>query len=112
MARHSRWSEIRARRPIDAQAYQRAREDSDLGQLVYDLRTAAGFTQAQLAERMGTTQSAISRIEEGGGIEHQLETLRRLARALGRGLVISFPTEGGEEEPARIVLTEPARQAG
>lgn len=30
---------------------------------IYDLRTAAGLSQAELAERIGTTQSAISRLE-------------------------------------------------
>jgi len=34
--------------------------DLALGQLIYDLRTEAGFSQRQLAERMGTTQSVIS----------------------------------------------------
>lgn len=40
--------------------------DLALGQLIYDLRTAAGLSQLQLARRMGATQSVISRLEEGG----------------------------------------------
>jgi len=55
---------------------------------------------------MGTTQSAISRLEEGGGDgTPKLDTLIRLAAALGRGLRISFPY--GEDDPA-VMLREPA----
>ena len=39
--------------------------DLALGQLIYDLRTEAGLSRRELAERMGTTQSVISRLEGG-----------------------------------------------
>jgi transcriptional regulator with XRE-family HTH domain len=47
-------------------------------------RAAAGMSQAEVAERMGTTQSAVARLESGRG-KHSpsLATLRRYARALG-----------------------------
>jgi transcriptional regulator with XRE-family HTH domain len=35
------------------------------GHLIREARRRAGLTQAQLAERLGTTQSAIARIERG-----------------------------------------------
>ena len=60
---------------------------------VYDLRVAAGLSQRELAERMGTTQSVISRLEEGGGVRNRIDTLARVATALGRHLVLSFPVE-------------------
>ena len=50
-----------------------------------------GLSQRELAQRMGTTQSVISRLEEGGGSSHRVDTLARVATALGRHLVISFP---------------------
>ena len=40
---------------------------------------------------MGTTQSVISRLEEGGGARNRIDTLARVATALGRHLVLSFP---------------------
>lgn len=51
------------------------------------LRTEAGLTQAELAGRMGTTQSAIARME-GGGARPSLETLEKLAAAVGQELVV------------------------
>ncbi len=56
-------------------------------ELVFRLRTDAGLTQADLAARMGTTQSAIARMENGG-TRPTLETLERLARAVGQDLVV------------------------
>jgi transcriptional regulator with XRE-family HTH domain len=47
-------------------------------------RSAAGVTQAEIAERIGTTQSAIARLESGRG-KHSpsLATLQKYALALG-----------------------------
>lgn len=92
MANYSRWDEIRKKRP-DPSAATRAEVEQDLalGQLIYDLRTAAGFSQRELAQRMGTTQSVISRLEEGGGARNRIDTLARVATALGRHLVVAFP---------------------
>ena len=61
------------------------------GQAVRTLE--AGLSQRALAERMGTTQSVISRLEEGGGAHNRLDTLARVATALDRHLVVSFPAK-------------------
>jgi transcriptional regulator with XRE-family HTH domain len=47
-------------------------------------RAAAGVTQAEVAKRIGTTQSTIARLESGRG-KHSpsLATLQKYARALG-----------------------------
>lgn len=47
------------------------------GQLIYDMRTRAGISQAELARRMNTSQCAVSRLEEGGGARNRLDTLAR-----------------------------------
>ena len=49
-------------------------------------------------ERMGTTQSVISRIEEGSGAKNRLDTLARIAEAFDRHLIVSFP----EKVPTRL----------
>jgi transcriptional regulator with XRE-family HTH domain len=94
MANHSRWEDVkRGMAEPTAADVSEIDADFELGQLIYDLRTRAGLSQAALAERMGTTQSVISRLEEGGGARNRLDTLARVARALERHLVVSFPVE-------------------
>jgi DNA-binding XRE family transcriptional regulator len=46
-------------------------------------RLRAGLTQQAVAERMGTTKSAVSRLESAGPHSPSLSTLRRYAEALG-----------------------------
>ena len=46
-------------------------------------RARAGLTQDAVAERMGTTKSAISRLESAGKHAPSLDTLKRYARAVG-----------------------------
>ena len=50
-------------------------------------RISASLTQAQLAVRMGTTQSAIARLETGKNLP-TIETLCRLADVLGVSFAI------------------------
>lgn len=92
MANYSRWDDVKKRRgepTVEVRA--EIEHDLALGQLIYDLRTEAGLSQRALAERMGTTQSVISRLEEGGGAKNRLDTLARVATALDRHLIVSFP---------------------
>ncbi len=94
MANYSRWEEIKKRKGTpDAETVAGVEQDLALGQLLYDLRTEAGLSQRALAERMGTTQSVISRLEEGGGVRNRIDTLARVAAALDRHLVLSFPSD-------------------
>ena len=65
---------------------------------VYELATAligarsrAGLTQTELAERMGTTQSAVARLE-GGRSNPSAKTLEKYAKATGTHLRITFET--------------------
>ena len=53
------------------------------------VRTAAGLTQKEIAERMGTTQSVIARME-GGKVSPSVDTLSKYAHAVGVRPVISF----------------------
>ena len=94
MANRSRWEDIKKQRGEPSEEERTGVEqDLALGQLIYDLRIDVGLSQRELAERMGTTQSVISRLEEGGGARNRIDTLARVATALGRHLVLSFPAE-------------------
>jgi DNA-binding XRE family transcriptional regulator len=53
-------------------------------------RARAGLTQDAVAERMGTTKSAISRLEAAGKHTPSLATLQRYARAVGCDLQVKL----------------------
>ena len=52
-------------------------------------RVELGLSQRELAERTGTTQSAIARLE-GGGRPPRIDTLLRIANALDCDLVVEL----------------------
>jgi len=56
---------------------------------ILDARMKKGMTQAQIAEKMGTTQSAIARVESGNG-NPTIAFMQKLADALGLRLSIRF----------------------
>ena len=58
--------------------------DIKAAQLIYDMRTAAGLSQRELARRVGTTASVICRLEDADYTGHTLQMLNRIASALGR----------------------------
>lgn len=57
--------------------------------LVREARRRAGLTQQDLAERAGTTQSAIARLETGKSAP-SLDTVQRLIRACGLDLEVAL----------------------
>lgn len=59
----------------------------DLAHLVMAARYEAKCTQQELAERMGTRQPSIARVEKGD-VEPSIAFLRRVADALGATLVL------------------------
>jgi ribosome-binding protein aMBF1 (putative translation factor) len=63
-------------------ATRRSRQRDAFQDQLVAARLAAGLTQSELATRIGTTQSAIARLE-GGTITPTVETLSRLADAVG-----------------------------
>ena len=58
-----------------------------IGEQLKDERLKAGLTQEQLAEKIGTKKSFISRVERGHA-DIQLSTLVKLFRGLGRQISI------------------------
>ena len=72
----------------------------EVAQLIYNARAAAGLTQVQLAEMVGTTQSVIARLEDADYDGHSLSMLRRIADALGQRIELRFRPKDGEQEAA------------
>ena len=62
-------------------------QDAPLGQQIRDLRQKRGWTLAELARRAGTSAPTLHRYENGWD-RFELETLRRIAAALGSRLEI------------------------
>jgi ribosome-binding protein aMBF1 (putative translation factor) len=79
--------------PERLESLQREREKAYIAGQIYDMRTHAGLSQAELAERVGTTQSVISRLEDADYEGHSLNMLRRIARALNCRLEVHFVPE-------------------
>jgi len=79
--------------PARLKSLQMEREKLCIAEQVYDLRIQAGLTQKQLAHKIGTTQSAISRLEDADYEGHSLDMLRRIATALHQRVEIRFVPE-------------------
>ncbi len=83
MKPHAEYKAERATRDSEyREAYDALEEEYELRRGVIRARIEQGLTQADLAERLGTTQSAISRME-AGEFNPRVDTLRKLAVALG-----------------------------
>ena len=64
--------------------------NADVARLIYEVRTAAGLTQAALAELVGTQQPVIARLEDADYEGHSLSMLQRIAAVLNQRIEISF----------------------
>ena len=67
--------------------YQRIGPEMELAFTLTEARRKANLTQAELAERMGTSQAAVARIESGRGAP-KWSTIERYARAVGARPVV------------------------
>ena len=74
--------------------YARVDEEFALIEALIRARTTARLTQAELARRLGTTQSAIARLE-GGRVSPSFATLRRYAEATGTRLTVGLTSADG-----------------
>lgn len=79
--------------------YENLEEEFSLLDEFLKARAAAGITQSEVAARIGTTQSAIARLESGAG-KHSpsLTTLRKYAHALGCRLELKLINDARMQE--------------
>lgn len=87
--------------PAFREAWERMEPFSAIARMTAQRRSALGLSQRDLARRMGTSHSAIARLESG---THPVTvtTLQRLAQALDMRLVIGFET-GPADDPVRDI---------
>lgn len=101
-----------------ARAYERARsqfladptnqaiyeEEAAKGALwlqLIEARQTAGFTQAELAKRLGVSQAQVARMEKRGHDAYTLMSLRRYVAALGEGFALDVTVRTPRPAPTR-----------
>lgn len=72
------------------EAYESLELEYALAGQMLKARAKAGLTQDAVAERMGTTKSAVSRLEAAGRHAPSLATLKRYAAAVGCELQVKL----------------------
>jgi transcriptional regulator with XRE-family HTH domain len=82
---HSVWMKD----PEYAKAYADLEPEYQIASAVIEARSIAGLTQADLAVRMETTQTAIARLESGATMP-STRTLKRVAEATGLRMLVGF----------------------
>ena len=75
--------------PRYVEAYEALNEEFALASALIQARAAAGMTQEQVAEAMGTSQAVVARLESGRVLP-STRTLKRFARATHTQLRIVF----------------------
>jgi transcriptional regulator with XRE-family HTH domain len=88
------------------------RVNAEVARTIYELREQAGLSQKELADRVETTQSVISRLEDADYDGHSLSMLNRIAKALNQQVqVVMRPMERNLEtaikEGANVAVLEP-----
>jgi ribosome-binding protein aMBF1 (putative translation factor) len=78
--------------PVMERLMEIERINTEVGQKIYDMRKKAGLTQKQLAEKIGTTQSVISELEDADYSGNSVEMLTSVFHALGGRLKFKVET--------------------
>lgn len=79
-----------AQDPKRVQEYEDELLNAELARKLHDLRTQAGLSQRELAQKIGTSASAICRLEDADYEGHSLSMLKRIAEALDQRVEIRF----------------------
>src|SRR5215472_12034498 len=105
---------VELRQPEFSEGYAESFQDAYVATQIKVLREQNDWTQAALAKELGTTQTAISRIENVNYSAWNIGTLKKLARAFRVRLKVSFETYGSlihdVENFSRENLMRPPRE--
>jgi len=82
---HQRWMKT----PGYKNAYEESRIEFELARQLIEARIKSGLSQEELAEKMGTSQSSIARLESGTSMP-SMRTLNKFAKATNCLLQIQF----------------------
>lgn len=84
--------------------------NAEIARQITDLRTASGLTQRQLADKIGTTQSVVSRLEDAEYEGHSLSMLTRIAQALDQKVKVMLEPANPDIETVRLAFREVLRR--
>ena len=84
------WVSKKLSDPEFREAFEIEYEKLTIGEQIAKLRVSANLTQEELANRIGTTASAISRYENAEYDRYEIQTLRKIAEACGAKVKIVF----------------------
>jgi ribosome-binding protein aMBF1 (putative translation factor) len=77
-------------KPNRLRELEEARVEDEVARKIYALRTKAGLSQRELAKLVGTSASAICRLEDADYEGHSMAMLKRIAEALNKRVEIRF----------------------
>jgi DNA-binding XRE family transcriptional regulator len=78
------------RNPVFAKTFNRRRTEAEVAFQIRRLREAKGWSQKDLAKKVGCSQQAVSAIEQAGYKRHSLPLLRRIAAVLDADVVVAL----------------------
>ena len=85
------------------------RVNAEVARTIFELREQAGISQKELADKVGTTQSVISRLEDSDYEGHSLSMLSRIAKALNQQVQVIMQPKDPELENVRFAFREVIR---
>lgn len=84
------WIEKKLTKKSFRKSFEKEVEKLSIGEQLTELRLKAGLTQAQVARKVGTTASAISRYENAEYDRYEYNTLKKIASACGAEMELVF----------------------
>lgn len=84
------WVEKKLKDPVFQQGFEKEYGKISIGEQLLELRREAHLTQAELAQKAGTTGSAISRYENSAYNRYELQTIQKIVKACGGTLRLIF----------------------
>jgi HTH-type transcriptional regulator / antitoxin HipB len=96
-AKTKSWLDEKLKDPKFRKGFEEEFEKLSIGEQLVRLRLQTGMTQAQVAKKVGTTASAISRYENAEYDRYEIQTLRKIVEACGGHLkvVMEGPADKG-----------------
>lgn len=76
--------------PEFAEIYREEREKLNIALKIAEIRVKRGLSQEELARKLHTSQSVVSRLESSGYENYSIKTLRKVASALHAELVVEL----------------------